>query len=106
MNFHQVKYIEGERIIVGDLILDESRLYISSPGISSSTYIPLDKIIFLKKRINGIEVRAKLSAINSLQVKIMLARSARNTLISELVSRLKMKKKFFKAEWTSEAGWR
>ena len=106
MNFGAAVYIEGGRLIEGELILDESRLYIQSNNISSSTYIPLDKIILLRKKVNGLEIKVKLSAINSLFVKILISRSAGNKLIKDIVRRLKLKKKFFKSEWVGQASWR
>ena len=106
MNFGEAKYIEGGRLIEGELILDESRLYIQSNSVSSSTYIPLDKIILLRKKVNGLEIKAKLSAINSLSVKILISGSAGNTLLNNILRRLKLKNKFFKREWIGQASWR
>jgi hypothetical protein len=106
MNYGPAKYIEDDRVVEGDVILDESRLYISSDNISSSTYIPLDKIILIRKRINGFEVKAKLSPINSIFVKILMPLRKKNRLINDIVNKQKMKKKFFKAEWVAQASWR
>jgi len=106
MNYGAAKYIEGSRLIEGDLILDETRLYISTDNISSSTYIPLDKVILLRKKINGLEIQAKLSAINSLFVRIIISNNSKKRLIKDIVNKQKLKKKFFKSEWVGQASWR
>jgi len=106
MNYGPVKYIEGDRFIEGELILDENRLYISSDTVSSSTYIPLDKVIFLRKKFNGVEIQAKLSAINSLFVKILIPTNAKNRLIKSIVNKQKLTKKFLRREWVGQASWR
>jgi hypothetical protein len=106
MNYSKAKYIEANRVIEGDLILDESRLYIANSNVSSSTYIPLDKIVNLKKNFKSVEIKAKLSAINSIKAKIILPRAAANSLVKELVARLNLKKKFLRRQWVGEAGWR
>jgi len=106
MNYGPVKYIEGDRFIEGELILDENRLYISLDTVSSSTYIPLDKVILLRKKFNGVEIQAKLSAINSLFVRIVIANNYKKRLIKDIVNKQKLKKKFFKSEWVGQASWR
>ena len=106
MNFGRVKYIEGKRIIEGELVLDEARLCVAAGGILTSTYIPLDKIILIRKKFFYVEIQVKFSAINSLFVRIVLPRRAKNRLLGELVSRLNLKKRFFKGEWQGEARWR
>lgn len=106
MDYGEGYYIEGQRHVKGRIIMDMSRLYVSGIKGEAHTYIPLEKIVQVKGVRRGIEIKAKLSAANVINVIISLPYMANRKLIKNLVGQLHLKKKFLRRQWYGEAAWR
>ncbi len=98
-------YIEGAKKVRGKIILGEYKLYLKgTQGELTETYIPLDKIKYLRKTFKGIELGVRVSPTISYWSVLMGDRNNLSELVREIVKRRNFKKKFLRQTWTEKEG--
>jgi len=99
-SYQQGTFIEGDKVIEGEIILSEHKLYLRSPsGDLTETYIPLEKIERIKKSSGSLDVHVRPSITIRYVACFKGEAKHISSLAKELVSRRGLKKKFLRNEW-------
>ncbi len=92
-------YIEGEKNLKGEIILGEHKLYLKGPqGDLAATYIPLEKIVKIQKKVGGFAVFVRTTLTVS-YTAVLKGGKHINSLLKDLVQRRGLKKRFLRREW-------
>lgn len=101
LTFGQGFYQQMGKNVAGSIILSEHKLFLRGQRDDyPETYIPLEKIVGLKKVGKGVEIEVHLSLTNKYKAFISGQPKNISDLIAELVKKRNLKKKFLKKEWT------
>ena len=101
------EYTEGAKRISGVIVADEHKLFMrSAAGDEVGTYIPLEKIARVQRRLSGMRVVVRLSAATGYTARISGEWRHISALIRDLTARLNLKKQLFFPEWIGEVSWR
>lgn len=99
-SYGEGQYIEGDKNILRQIILGEHKLYLKGPqGDLTQTYIPLEKIVKLKKIPKGLEIHVRPSITIKYIAFLYGDKSKISDLIKDLVSMRGFKKVFWRNEW-------
>ncbi len=91
-------YLGGGRKYQGEICLDD-KLYIKGEEDYPETYIPLEKIEAIRIKRNRVQLKVNPSLLTAYTATIEGDRKKLKKLIKDIVEKLGLKKKFFKAEW-------
>lgn len=99
-SFGEGEYFRGSQRFGGQIILGEHKLYLKGPqGELPLTFIPLEKIVRMRRTLAGLEFYVRASMLESYAVLIKGQRRLLSELIKELSARRGLKKQFLRAEW-------
>ena len=98
-------YIQDTTVLRGEIILGDHKLFLKSYQEElTSSYVPLEKIIELRKISDTIELIIKQTSSYSYKVLIRGGPRSIKDLTQEIVSRRGLKKKFLRQIWIEEEG--
>ena len=107
ITFGEGSYIENKNSYNGLIVVDDFKIYLKEKGESlADTYIPLDKIERVRLTLSGVEIQVKLSASRIYCAFLKGKRANLNKLVTYLVKKLSLKKRFLKKEWKGEISFR
>ena len=93
-------YKDGKSELEGEIVLREHKLFLrSSAGEWAQSFIPLEKISWIRQRSGHLEVYVCLSSVSRYTVLIEGAARDMHALAKELAKRRGFKKRFLKNEW-------
>lgn len=98
--YGEAQYTQGDIRCHGKIILSSYKLFLRGPeGDLAQTYIPLDKIIKLRRGRSHVVIDVRLSQVNRYRVVLKLEEVYIKDLIETLARRLGLKKRFLINEW-------
>ena len=93
-------YIEGDKKVEGQIILDEHKVFLRSVGSDLvQTFIPLEKIDRMRLTYEGLEMEVNLALTNRYKALIKGERDMLHEMAREIVVRRNFHKRIFKNEW-------
>ena len=96
-------YKEGEKSLRGEIILSEHKLYLKGPqGDLATTYIPLEKIVKIKKIYGGLSIFVRTALTVSYNAELRGGKHI-NSLLKDLVQRRGLIKRFLRPEWVDSS---
>jgi hypothetical protein len=104
--YGQGTYVEEQKRIIGQIVIDQDRLYVACGNKKTSTSIPLEKVSLIKYTRRGFNIKTKLSPVNVIETHIILPLANRKKLVKDIVKRFNLKKKFFRKIWTGQPVYR
>jgi len=103
-SYGEGNYKQGHTDVDGRIILAEHKLYIKGKeGDYSQTFIPLEKIVNVKKWSGGVLISVRISMAQQFMAHIKGNNKHINELIKDLVNRRGLKKKLLKNEWYEQS---
>jgi hypothetical protein len=99
------QYQEGKKYFEGNIILSDHKLYLKDDKGEdiAQTYIPLEKISWIKKVPSGIGVGVNSTVTIRYAAVFKGDRKKIAELLKEIIARRGLKKKFLRSEWFEEA---
>ena len=99
-SYGEGEFVERGRCFRGRIVLGSHKLYLRGvQGDLPQTYIPLEKILELRRRWSGLCVLVRPSPVSQYEVMIRGQRKLLAGLALDLVSRRGLKKKSLFAHW-------
>lgn len=99
-SFGEGEYQEGQKHFSGKIILGEHKLYLrGEEGDLAPTYIPLEKIEWIKKKAAAMEIQVRPAMSFRYFAVIKGERQHMTELVNEIVKRRGLKKLFLRNEW-------
>lgn len=99
-SYGEGSYAEGDKVYKGQIILSEHKLFIKGPkGDLAQTYIPVEKIIKIKKVFGGMGVYVRPSLTIYYKAFLKGRHQLMGSLVDDIVKRRGFKKRFLKKEW-------
>lgn len=96
-------YIKEKTLLNGQIILGAHKLFLrTSQGDLPSSYVPLEKIIELRRNGDAINFLIKQTMAYSYQVTIQGARASIKDLTQEIILRRGLKKQFLRNVWVED----
>ena len=93
-------YIEGDKKVEGQIILDEHKIFLRSVGSDLvQTFVPLEKIEHLRLSSDGLEMEVRPSLTYRYRALIKGERDMLHEMAREIVVRRNFHKRIFKNEW-------
>ena len=103
-SYGQGEFIEEARRVRGRIVMDDNRLFLQDAGGDmAATYVPLEKIVRVSRRIGGLDIRVRTTMINEYRVLVKGRARGLNALARDLTARRGFKKKFLWPEWFDES---
>jgi len=96
-------FIEIDRQYKGAIIIDDYKLYIKKDSPYIDTYVPLEKITLIKKKVRSMFLQIRPTSISCRNIIIKASSRSIDDIIKELTRKLNLKKKFLKSVWIGEA---
>jgi hypothetical protein len=97
------EFFIDERLFHGQVILSDHKLFLKKEGRELiDTFIPLEKIISIKKSSKGLVFLVRRSQAMQYQAIVSADRKNLNELLKDIIRRRGLKKKFLKQEWVEE----
>ena len=101
------QYREGKQQYRGRIIMGEHRLFLKSPdGDIPATYIPMEKIIRVRRTFSGLTIDVHASAVKHYRVILQSGSAILSALTKDLVQKRHLKKKLLFPEWFDETAGR
>ena len=98
------EYIEGSRRFKGRIMLSDHKLYLEGPdGDITATYIPLEKIVRVRRTMIGLAVRIRASMVKDSWALLKGPFRSLSDLTRDLVNKRNFKKRFLWPEWFDES---
>lgn len=101
--FKEGIFIEKNKRYKGAIIMNDYKIYIKGNSPYVDTYIPLEKIVLIRRAKKKVFVQVKPTSISRRDIIITGSKEAISSLINEVVKKLNLKKKFFRSVWTGDA---
>ncbi len=100
MAYGQGVFQEGPRCFRGRIVLNDHRLFLQGPdGDLAATYIPMEKVVRVRRTLRGLKVYVRASMVKTYQVLIKGQRRHLGELVRDLVKKRYLTKKFIWPEW-------
>jgi len=101
--YEEGRYLEGAKKISGEIILSEHKLYLrDAQGEIAASFVPLEKIIKVKKEKNALKLFVRLSITNDYTAVIEGKASRIKELLKDLIVKRGFKKRFLINEWVED----
>ena len=104
ITYGQGEFIESSQRFKGRIMMNDNRLYLEDgEGDIAATYIPLEKIIKVRRTMGGLDLRIRASMVREYRALIKGSFRSLNDLTRDLVNKRNLRKKFLWPEWFDES---